>query len=445
MKQGFGKLVATILAFLMLALPGTLSAANWRGIDIIVTTQDGRQFRGELIAVKPDSLVLLDADRKDLSIRVAEIKNIKVRRRSKALQGLLYGFLAGAVGGAIWGGIAADEEWGVAGGAFLGGIFIAPPTGLLGLAAGMGAGLDDETDLAGLPEPELDRILANLSRRAREPEAYVPLSRIQTAGGPRMGPVLSRYERTRFRLTWMPGNRIGGPGYSFKQEDIAFRFVGDLPPGESGPYSSVLHTGGGLPRSSLGHITLAYAWSRQLAAEVELFIPRRFAVSRSEDLRFTSTLDGLSYDAYFGSSEVVSSTSLLVGLSFRPALPAFLLPHSIELGLAAGPAWIGWSGSNLFSYSLGSSWTDERRITTWTARGRASYDYHFNPAVSMGAFAEYRWARVDIPSYSRTELLVFQASSGSGDTLTRTTEVTFPGRTAFLGGFACGLRFGFGF
>ena len=445
MKQGPGKLVATILAILTLALPGTLSAANWRGIDIIVTIQDGRHFRGELIAVKSDYLVLLDADRKDQSILVAEIKNIKVHRRSKAFQGLLYGFLAGAVGGAIWGGIAADDEWGVAGGAFLGGLFVAPPVSLLGLTAGMGAGLDDEIDLAGLPEPELDRILARLSRQAREPEAYVPPSRIQTAGGPRMGPVLSRYERTRFRLTWMPGNRVGGPGYSFEQEDLAFRFVGDLPPGESGPYSSVLYTGGGLPRSSLGRISLAYAWSRQLAAEVELFIPQRFAVSRSEDLLFTSTLDGLSYYAYLGSGEVIRSTSLLVGLSFRPALPAFLLPHSIELGLAAGPAWIGWTGSDLFSYLSNSSWTAKRAMMTWTARGRASYDYHFNPAVSMGAFAEYRWVRVDIPSYSRTELMVFQASSGSGDTLTRTTEVTFPGRTAFLGGFACGLRFGFGF
>ena len=92
-----------------------------------------------------------------------------------------------------------------------------------------------------------------------------------------MGPVLSRYERTRFRLTWMPGNRIGGSGYPFREEDIAFRFVGDLPPEETGPYSSVQYTGIGLPRSSLGHITLAYAWSRRLAAEVELFIPRRSA------------------------------------------------------------------------------------------------------------------------------------------------------------------------
>ena len=445
MKQGSGKLVAAILAILMLALPGTLSAANWRGIEIIVTTQDGRQFRGELIAVKSDSLVLLDAERKDLSILVAEIKNIKVRRRSKALQGLLYGFLAGAVGGAIWGGIAADDEWGVAGGAFLGGLFIAPPTSLLGLVAGMGAGLDDETDLAGLPEPELDRIWAKLSRQAREPEAYTPPSRITTAGEPRMGPVLSRYDRTRFRLTWMPGNRIGGSGYPFQEEDLAFRFVGDLPPEETGPYSSVLYTGIGLPRSSLGHITLAYAWSRQLAAEVELFIPRRSAGYRSGDLQFTSTLDGQEYGAFFGSYEVLRSTSLLVGLSFRPALPAFLRPHSVELGLAAGPAWIGWTGSDVYSYSSSSSWTDSRTMTTWTARGRMSYDYYFDPALSMGAFAEYRWIRANIPSYTRTELLSFQGSSDPGAALMRTTEVTFPERTAFLGGLAIGLRFGISF
>lgn len=445
MKQGSGKLVAAILAILMLALPGTLSAAKWRGIDIIVTTQDGRQFRGELIAVKSNSLVLLDAERKDQSILLAEIKNIKIRRRSKALQGLLYGFLAGAVGGAIWGGTIADDEWGVAGGAFLGGLLIAPPTSLLGLVAGMGAGLDDETELAGLPEPELDRILAKLSRQAREPEAYTPPSRITTAGEPRMRPFPSRYERTRFRLTWMPGNRTGGPGYSFKEEDVAFRFVGDLPPAESGPYSSVLYTGGDPPRCSVGHITLAYTWSRQLAAEVELFIPQSSFFHRSEFLQFTSTLDGLTYGAYFGSCEVVSSTSLLVGLSFRPASPAFLLPHSIELGLAAGPAWIGWTGSDINSYLPNSSWTDNRTTTTWTARGRMSYDYYFNPALSMGAFAEYRWIRADIPSYSRTELLSFQGSSDPGATLTRTTEVTFPERTAFLGGFACGLRFGLSF
>jgi hypothetical protein len=280
------------------------------------------------------------------------------------------------------GGIAADDDGGVAGGALIGGLFIATPTSLLGLVAGMGAGLDDETDLAGLPDPELDRILAKLSRQAREPEAYVPPSRITTDGELRMGPVLSRYERTRFRLTWMPGNRIGRPGYSFEQKDIAFRFVGDLPPAESGPYPSVLYTGGGLPRSNLGRITLAYAWSRRLALEAELFIPRRFVVSRSEDLRFTSTLDGLEYGAFFGSNEVLRSTSLLVGLSFRPALPAFLLPHSVELGLAR-PGLDRLTGSDIYSYPSSSSWTSSRTMTTWTARGGCRR-LLFNPALSWG-------------------------------------------------------------
>jgi len=182
-------------------------------------------------------------------------------------------------------------------------------------------------------------------------------------------------------------------------------------------------------------VTLAYAWSRRIATEVELHVSGRHTDDRFADLRFTSTLDGLTYYEYLGSREIVRSTSLLIGLSARLLQPSFLQPHAVELGAAVGPAWISWD----------SYWTDSRRTATWTVRGRASYDYHFNPAFSMGAFAEYRRIQAEIPSYTRTELLVFNEASYSGVTLTRTTEVTFPGRTVPLGGLSCGLRFSVGF
>ena len=63
-------------------------------------------------------------------------------------------------------------------------------------------------------------------------------------------------------------------------------------------------------------MTLAYAWSRQLASEVEIYIPKRSTGPRAVSLNFTSTLDGLSYYADLGAFEEVSSTSLLIGLSF---------------------------------------------------------------------------------------------------------------------------------
>jgi hypothetical protein len=438
MKRGPGKLIVVAVAVLTLLLPGTLSARHWRGVELILACQDGRLVRGELIAVKPDALVLLSADAKDESVALADIKTIRILKRPKVWQGLVLGFLAGAVGGAIWGGSTASEEWGVAGGAFLGGLAFGPPAGLVGLAAGMGAGLDDEIDLAGLPATEMDQILARLSRQAREPGAYVPRLGAPTAGGPGIARASSRYERRRFKLTWMPGHRVWGQAYSFREEAVTFRFTEALPPEEAGPYASPGYAGGDRPRSSLGRMTLAYSWTRQLAAEIELYVPRRLADFRTDELRFTSTLDGLTYYSYFGGVEDMSLTSLLVGFSFRPAPPAFLFPHSVELGVAAGPAWISWS---LHDYN----WTDSRRIMTWTARGRVSYDFHFNPMLSMGAFAEYRWIPATIPAYTRNELLEFHESSYPGGTLTRTTEVVFPPRTVALGGFALGLRFGVNF
>jgi len=425
----------TVLALLALALPGIVSAQYRRGAHLLVTGQDGQRIEGELIAIKPDTMVLLAEDLKVESVLLAEIENIKILRKSKAWQGLLGGFVAGAVGGAIWGVASGGDEWGAAGAAFLGGLFLGVPASLVGLLAGMSAGLDDDIDLSGLPEPEVKRILAKLSLQAREPGTGAWQTGITTAGEPGLPPAPSRYAQRRFRLTWMPGFRVGGRGSPFEPRVVTFRFIGELPPEEAGPYSVPEHSWANRPIFSLGRVTLAYAWSRRIATEVELHVSGRHTDDRFADLRFTSTLDGLTYYEYLGSREIVRSTSLLIGLSARLLQPSFLQPHAVELGAAVGPSWISWD----------SFWTDSRRTTTWTARGRASYDYHFNPAFSIGAFAEYRWIQAEIPSYARTELLVFDEASYSGVTLTRTTEVTFPGRTVPLGGLSCGLRFSFGF
>ena len=445
MKRWSDRLVATVVALLILALPGTLSARERRGADLIITRQDGRQVQGELIAVKPDTLVLLTSDAKDVSVVLVEIKTIRILRRSKAVEGMFWGLWAGAVGGAIWGGTAAsDEEVGWLGGAALGAMLVAVPAGLVGLLAGIGAGVDDRINLAGLPEPEMNRILAKLSRQAREPRVYVPPPGILVPGEPKIKPAPSGYERTRFKLTWIPGYRVGGRGYSGEEEDITFRFPGNLPPEEAGPYSSTGHSLVDRPRFSLGRITLAYEWSRRLASEIELHVSDRLTDQRFGDLRFTSTLDGLTYSDSFETNEVVSSTSLLVGLAFRPLTPALLQPHVLEFGAAAGPAWIGWKGRSIYDY-YPDYWTHVRRTTTWTARARISYDYYFNRAFSMGAFAEYRWLHTDISSFSVTMFGQYSEWGNPVNPLARTTEVTLPGRTIALSGLACGLKFGFSF
>jgi hypothetical protein len=189
-------------------------------------------------------------------------------------------------------------------------------------------------------------------------------------------------------------------------------------------------------------MTLAYQWSRKLAAEIELNVSN-YKTDHSAELRFTSTLDGIEYLGGLGSDELVNSTSLLVGLTFRPLRPKALQPHVIEVGMAAGPAWTRTSISRFYIWR--GRMTIERK-TTWTGRARVSYDYHFNRAFSVGAYAEHRWLRVDIPSYGvREELHFREAGDYYGQHLWRITEVTFPARTLAMGGFAWGLRFSLGF
>src|SRR5512137_487676 len=102
MTKTFDKSVAMGLAALMLVLPGALLARERHGADLVVILKDGRYFEGELVAVKPDSLLLLSSAGKDESVDLAGIRSVRVVKRSRALRGAGYGALAGLLGVAIY-------------------------------------------------------------------------------------------------------------------------------------------------------------------------------------------------------------------------------------------------------------------------------------------------------------------------------------------------------
>ena len=160
MKQGFDKLVAAVVA-LMLVLPGALSARERRGANIIVTLKDGHFSAGELIAVKPDSLLLLAG--KDESVDLIGIRSIRIVRKSKARLGGVYGILAGTlIGGievALEGGARVEIGLGIVFGGILGGV--------VGLGVGAIAGTDKTIQFEGKSESEVGLALAYLRGKAR--------------------------------------------------------------------------------------------------------------------------------------------------------------------------------------------------------------------------------------------------------------------------------------
>jgi hypothetical protein len=168
MKIVTAKLIASVLVVSFLVLPAGLSAKERRGAELVVTRLDGSQAAGELIAVKPNSLLLLSAGM-DLSIDLAGIKTVRIVNKSLAGKGALYGFLAGAVGGAgvglAMGRTDALEEktplvLGVLGGAI---------GALSGLLVGSVARLDSNFTVAGKPEEVVNKYWDKLRAHAREP------------------------------------------------------------------------------------------------------------------------------------------------------------------------------------------------------------------------------------------------------------------------------------
>lgn len=169
MKRSFEKPVAAVLACLMFVLPGALSARDKRGADILVALKDGRTVSGELIAVKPDSLLLLGPAGIDESIGVTDIATIRVLRKRRPGRGALYGTLIGGAAGGLVGYAAApkgmDEYPGLV--AVGVGFCAAVLGGFIGLVSQSGSDLGKEFVIAGRPEAEVKGAWAQLNRLAR--------------------------------------------------------------------------------------------------------------------------------------------------------------------------------------------------------------------------------------------------------------------------------------
>jgi len=168
MKRRPDKQVAAVAVFLILVCPGALSARERRGANLDITLKDGHHVMGELIAVKPDSLLLLNLAGYDRSIDLVAIKSIRIVKESKAGPGALYGFLAGALGGAVAGysyGKGQDHYPEMY--AFLGGLVFGAAGGLIGLALGDLSGSDETIELEGKSESAIKSNLAGLRGKAR--------------------------------------------------------------------------------------------------------------------------------------------------------------------------------------------------------------------------------------------------------------------------------------
>jgi hypothetical protein len=440
MKNIAARLMTSVVIAGLLGLPAGLSAKPRRGADIIVTRLDGSQHEGELIAVKTDSLLLLSAG-KDLSIDIADIRAIRIVRKSRA--GLFAG-LGGAAGlagiGALVMGGAGDVDYPTQK------VLIGAGVGALaGFFAGMVKGIDSKFMVAGQPEAVVIEYWKKLGARSREGRLPAPKIRTKAAGLSPSAEAPSRSPRApRFKIGLSVAIPLLPHGYRSTVEEGSFRFTGDVPPEESNPIpvSFTQEQRKQLRDVHFGPLSLAYEWTERLSAEAELVLSGRARPAGSSygEMIFTSTADGRKYSTYAGGSLETSFSSLLVGLTYRTKAPTALSRHIFEVGAAAG---LALGKLRIYGHAMLDPWSQDSSKMAFSGRIHGAYDFCILPTFSVGVLIGYRYLKLDFPGSTYSAEFEFREVGNDSNTLTRPAEVTLPGPPIVWSSPFLGFRLGF--
>jgi len=160
---------ALALGLVSLSLAQIPLAAAREGAQVIVDLKSGERFSGELIAVRPEAILVLDRSGLDRTCEFSVLTRLIVRpRRRKAVRAAFMGGLAGAVGGAAIGIAKAKGDSGMAA---VGAIVFAPLGGVIGaFTASLIAGGREKTYVfAGMTDQQRETAILRLKAAARVP------------------------------------------------------------------------------------------------------------------------------------------------------------------------------------------------------------------------------------------------------------------------------------
>jgi hypothetical protein len=171
------KFISLFLIFSLMMLSANLYAKERRGAKLIVTKKDGQLIEGELITVKPNSLLLLDTEGKDVSVDIADIKVIRIVKKfmDKFGLGAGIGALIGAAVGTLVGYAKGDDprypdrfgSLSAGGNALFYGLAIGGIGLWIGAIIGAFVVKDKKIRIEGMSDSEIKEALDKLRKKAR--------------------------------------------------------------------------------------------------------------------------------------------------------------------------------------------------------------------------------------------------------------------------------------
>jgi hypothetical protein len=412
------KLVASALLVSLLALPADLSAQEARGADVVVIRLDGSEVSGELIAVRPDALLLLENGR-DVSVPLADVRTVRVVKKSLAGEGALDGLAVGGLPAAFWAAHAGKSEFGP-----ILPVLSVGSAGIVGAIVGAFAG-----SMAGR-----DEIFAVPAGPEAVPPGHWDRLRAHSLEGRR------RERWPRFRLSLSVEARLW-PAYAL-QRDGSFGFPDEAAP-ESGPYPISFYVGRSsyIGRAGWGPVSLSCDWAERWSAEISFHIGSQVVGYNCGLASFTSTVDGKTYTADdLWSFNETRYTEIFAGLVYRPLPPAAGRRFAAEIGAAAGPAWVrvadrwlGWPYADDLTLPV-------RRKVVLAGSVRAAIDYRIAPGLTLGAYGGYRILEATLPGAVGRMTITFESDDEDPEYLERLTEVAIPAFPVKQSGAFWGLR-----
>jgi len=166
------KATSLFLVFSLAVLSSGLFAKERRGAELVIQRMNGKQVRGELVAVKRASLLIMEfksAATRDINLE--EIKVIRVIGKSKAGEWTFLGFIIGATIGAFSGYTSdPDAAPGREVSAAVVGVVFGLGGALLGNFIGKAAGKEEIFRIEGRTASQLESELRYLRSKARIPD-----------------------------------------------------------------------------------------------------------------------------------------------------------------------------------------------------------------------------------------------------------------------------------
>jgi hypothetical protein len=420
----------TFVMFMALAGLPLPAAKERRGSMVRVTMTDGSTVRGELLAIKGNSLIVYDPNAgQGMGIILEQVAQVKVLKEPKFLSGLGLGLILG-LGYCFHHceilGHNEDYERMIY-------MYLPPAGALLGGIIGVHAGLTAYYDFDSTTPLSVQKNLQRLKRYARESD---------TDSGSVPDASQRRKFFSRLRFLWSPALLVPSGSISSGDSNGTFRFVEPGSSKDIGVYKfEPFNNKEYKEYKNSQRFRLEYKWTSHLTTGLEYLSVVESENWYSYNLTFASIDFNMNYHLGWSGGFFYTYDSLLLGLNWKPLSTSSSRKEVIELGIAAGPTRV--------SEKIHSPMREvaQSTIMTWMAKIHFAYDHFYNDNLSFGGFIEFQYLPTQFAGVTYIEPLDL-GPEGVYDheyQIKRSTEIMIPDHKTQLGGLAYGLRLGLRF